>query len=200
MSLAKITSVTGRGVPVTGNDIDTDRIIPARFMKCVTFDGLGEFLFYDVRKNADGSDKPHPLNEPRFKGGTILLSGANFGCGSSREHAPQAIQKYGFRAIIAEGYAEIFFGNSTTLGIPCMTAAREDIAKIVAAVEADPKLEITVDVAALQVRFGGQSVPATIRESGRDALINGRWDAIGELIEGLPAVRATATTLPYLAA
>jgi 3-isopropylmalate/(R)-2-methylmalate dehydratase small subunit len=200
MSLAKITSITGRGVAVTGNDIDTDRIIPARFMKCVTFDGLGEFLFYDVRKNADGSDKLHPLNEARFKGATLLLSGANFGCGSSREHAPQAIQKYGFKAVIAEGYAEIFFGNSTTLGMPCMTAAREDIAKIAAAVEADPKLEITVDVTAQQVRFGGQSVPATIRESGRDALINGRWDAIGELIEGLPAVKTTAATLPYLAA
>ena len=200
MSLAKITSITGRGVAVTGNDIDTDRIIPARFMKCVTFDGLGEFLFYDVRKNADGSDRAHPLNEARFKGAAILLSGANFGCGSSREHAPQAIQKYGFRAIIAEGYAEIFFGNSTTLGMPCMTAAREDITKIAAAVEADPSLEIVVDVEAQQVRFGGQSVAATIRETGRDALINGRWDAIGELIEGLPAVKATATTLPYLAA
>ena len=112
MALAKITSVTGRAVTVPGNDIDTDRIIPARFMKCVTFDGLGEFLFYDVRKNADGTDKPHPLNDPRFKGATILLSGANFGCGSSREHAPQAIQKYGFRAVIAESFAEIFFGNS----------------------------------------------------------------------------------------
>ena len=154
MSLAKITSITGRGVAVTGNDIDTDRIIPARFMKCVTFDGLGEFLFYDVRKNADGSDRAHPLNEARFKGAAILLSGANFGCGSSREHAPQAIQKYGFRAIIAEGYAEIFFGNSTTLGMPCMTAAREDITKIAAAVEADPSLEIVVDVEAQLVGDG----------------------------------------------
>jgi len=122
MALEKITQIAGRGVFVAGNDIDTDRIIPARFMKCVTFDGLGEYLFYDVRKNADGSDKPHPLNDPRFKGATILLSGSNFGCGSSREHAPQAIQKYGFRAVIAESYAEIFFGNSTGLGIPCASA------------------------------------------------------------------------------
>src|ERR1051325_4102910 len=115
MALEKITSVTGRGVFVPGNDIDTDRIIPARFMKCVTFDGLGEFLFYDVRKNADGTDKPHPPNEARFKGATILLSGAAFSCGSSREHAPQAIQKYGFKAVIAENFAEIFFGNSIPL-------------------------------------------------------------------------------------
>ena len=127
MALAKISSVSGRAVHVPGNDIDTDRIIPARFMKCVTFDGLGEFLFHDVRKNADGTDKPHPLNDPRFKGATLLLSGANFGCGSSREHAPQAIQKHGFRAVIAENFAEIFFGNCTTLGIPCATASRADI-------------------------------------------------------------------------
>src|ERR1700710_1778665 len=147
MALAKITSVTGRAVTVPGNDIDTDRIIPARFMKCVTFDGLGEFLFYDMRKNADGSDKPHPLNDPRFKGATILLSGANFGCGSSREHAPQAIHKYGFRAVVAESFAEIFFGNCTTLGIPCATTSRADIAQIAAAVEANPQLEIIIDVA-----------------------------------------------------
>ena len=200
MALAKIPSVTGRAVNVPGNDIDTDRIIPARFMKCVTFDGLGEFLFNDVRKQLDGTLKPHPLNEPRFKGATILLSGANFGCGSSREHAPQAIQKYGFRAVIAEGYAEIFFGNSITLGIPCVTATREDIAKIAAAVEADPTLEVTIDVTKQEVRFGGQTVKGAIRESARDALVNGRWDAIGELIDGLPAAKTTAAKLPYLAA
>jgi 3-isopropylmalate/(R)-2-methylmalate dehydratase small subunit len=185
---------------VPGNDIDTDRIIPARFMKCVTFDGLGEFLFYDVRKNADGSDKAHPLNEARFKGATILLSGLNFGCGSSREHAPQAIQKYGFRAVVAEGFAEIFFGNCTTLGIPCMVAKREDIARIAEAVNANPQLEVTLDLDAREIRFGGQVVKATLRESDRDALVNGRWDAIGELLDGRSAIQATAAKLPYLAA
>ncbi|PTY02524.1 3-isopropylmalate dehydratase small subunit [Opitutaceae bacterium EW11] len=200
MSLEKITQVTGRAVNVPGNDIDTDRIIPARFMKCVTFDGLGEYLFFDVRKNADGTDKPHPLNDPRFKGATILLSGANFGCGSSREHAPQAIQKYGFRAIVAENFAEIFFGNCTTLGIPCATASREDIAKISAAVEANPKLDVVLDVAKQEIRFGNQTVKASIRDTARDALVNGRWDAIGELLEGKPAVLQTAAKLPYLAA
>ena len=200
MALAKITSVTGRAVTVPGNDIDTDRIIPARFMKCVTFDGLGEFLFYDVRKNADGTDRVHPLNDARFKGATILLSGANFGCGSSREHAPQAIQKYGFKAVIAENFAEIFFGNSVTLGIPCACAKREDIAKITAAIEKDPTTEVTIDVAKQEIRFGGQSVPATFRETARDALVNGRWDAIGELLDGIPAVKETAKKLPYLAA
>jgi 3-isopropylmalate/(R)-2-methylmalate dehydratase small subunit len=200
MALAKITSFTGRAVNVPGNDIDTDRIIPARFMKCVTFDGLGEFLFNDVRKQLDGTLKAHPLNEARFTGATILLSGANFGCGSSREHAPQAIQKHGFRAVIAEGYAEIFFGNSITLGIPCVTATREDIAKIAAAVEADPQLAVTIDVVNQEVRFGGQTVKGAIRDSARDALVNGRWDAIGELIDGLPAAKTTAAKLPYLAA
>src|SRR3954462_10798248 len=163
MALAKITSISGRGVFVPGNDIDTDRIIPARFMKCVTFAGLGEFLFYDVRKNADGTDKPHPLNDPRFKGASILLSGANFGCGSSREHAPQAIHKYGFRAVVAENFAEIFFGNCTTLGIPCASAAREDIAKIAAAIEANPQTEVVIDVTKQEIRFGGQTVKAEVR-------------------------------------
>jgi 3-isopropylmalate/(R)-2-methylmalate dehydratase small subunit len=199
MALEKITRVTGRGVNVPGNDIDTDRIIPARYLKCVTFDGLGEGLFYDVRKNADGSEKAHPLNDPRFKGARILLSGANFGCGSSREHAPQAIQKYGFRAIVAESYAEIFFGNSTTLGLPCATASREDIARVAAAIEANPALELVFDLEALELRFGSQSIKIGFRETARNALINGRWDPIGELLEGAVAVTGTASRLPYMA-
>ncbi len=200
MALAKITSLTGRAVYVPGNDIDTDRIIPARFMKCVTFDGLGEFVFFDVRHDPQGNKIEHPIDKPAHKGATILLSGANFGCGSSREHAPQAISKAGFKAIIAENFAEIFFGNSTTLGMPCVTAAREDIAKIAAAVEADPQTEITIDLVKLEARFAGQTVKIAQRESARDALVNGRWDAIGELIDGKADVLKTAATLPYLAA
>src|SRR5271155_3697611 len=117
MALEKITRVAGRAVHVPGDDIDTDRIIPARYMKCVTFDGLGEFLFHDVRFDENGRPKAHPLNDPEFQGATILIAGRNFGCGSSREHAPQAIYRSGFRAIVAESFAEIFFGNSTTLGL-----------------------------------------------------------------------------------
>ena len=200
MALEKITSITGPAVYVPGNDIDTDRIIPARFMKCIVFDGLGEFLFYDVRKNADGTDRPHPLNEARFKRATILLSGATFGCGSSREHAPQAIQKYGFKAVIAENFAEIFLGNCTTLGLPCATASREDIAKIAAVVAQEPTTDVVIDVVKQEVRFAGQTVKAEVRASARDALIHGRWDPIGELIDGLPAVQTTAAKLPYLAA
>jgi len=200
MALEKITSITGPAVYVPGNDIDTDRIIPARFMKCIVFDGLGEFLFYDVRKNADGTDRSHPLNEARFKRATILLSGANFGCGSSREHAPQAIQKYGFKAVIAENFAEIFLGNCTTLGLPCATASREDIAKIAAVVAQEPATDVVIDVVKQEVRFAGQMVKAEVRASARDALIHGRWDPIGELLDGLPAVQTTAAKLPYLAA
>lgn len=200
MPLEKITRVAGRAVNVPGNDIDTDRIIPARYLKCVTFDGLGEFLFYDVRKNADGTDKPHPLNEAAYKGATIMLSGANFGCGSSREHAPQALQKYGIRGVIAEGFAEIFHGNSTTLGMPCVTASREDIARIAAAVEADPKAEVVIDLVNLKITFAGQSAGATLRESARDALVNGRWDPIGELLEGASDAGKVAGGLRYMSA
>jgi 3-isopropylmalate/(R)-2-methylmalate dehydratase small subunit len=200
MALEKITRVAGRGVHVPGNDIDTDRIIPARFMKCVTFDGLGEYLFFDMRKNADGTDKPHPLNEARYKGATILLSGMNFGCGSSREHAPQALQKYGIRAVVAEGFAEIFYGNSTTLGMPCVTASRADIEKIAAAVEANPGTEIVLDLVNQQIAFAGQTVKGTLRESARDALVNGRWDPIGELLEGAEAAGKIAGQLRYMSA
>lgn len=199
MALDKITQVTGSGVHVPGSDIDTDRIIPARFMKCVTFDGLGEYLFYDVRYDADGNEKPHPLNEDRFKAASILLSGVNFGCGSSREHAPQALYRWGIRAVIAESFAEIFFGNCTTLGMPCVVASKEDIETLSAAVNADPNLEITIDVEANRVRFGdGKDFPVHIVESAREALISAKWDPIGELIEGNEAIENTADALPYM--
>lgn len=198
MALEKIVKVSGTAVHVPGSDIDTDRIIPARFMKCVTFDGLGEYLFYDVRKHADGSDKEHPLNDARFKGASILLAGVNFGCGSSREHAPQAIYRYGFRAVIAESFAEIFFGNCTTLGIPCAVATAGDLADLRAAVEADPSVTVTIDVDACRVHCGDRSFPVHIPDTAREALISGHWDAIADLIEGIPSVEATAAQLPYM--
>lgn len=199
MALAKITSVTGRGVYVPGADIDTDRIIPARFMKCVTFDGLGEFAFYDVRKTEDGQDREHPLNDTRFKGASVLLTGPNFGCGSSREHAPQALYRFGFRTVIAESFAEIFFGNCTTLGIPCVIATADQIKTLAAAVEANPALEITVDVDKLTVSYGDQCFPVTTTDSARDALISGKWDAIGELLEHQDAVAAKMKQLGWAA-
>jgi 3-isopropylmalate/(R)-2-methylmalate dehydratase small subunit len=198
MALEKITTVSGTAAHVPGSDIDTDRIIPARFMKCVTFDGLGEYLFYDVRKNADGTNKAHALNDPRFAGARIMLSGVNFGCGSSREHAPQAIYRYGFRAVIAESFAEIFFGNCTTLGIPCVTATAEDISKLSALIEANPKLEVTVDVDKCRVFFGDDNFTVHIPDSARDGLINGMWDPIGELLEAESQVDTTAGSVGYL--
>lgn len=200
MSLQKITQITGRGVHVAGNDIDTDRIIPARFLKCVTFDGLGAGLFADDRKAAATAGGVHPLDDPRFKGASILLSGANFGCGSSREHAPQAIAKLGLRAVVAESYAEIFFGNATNLGLPCVSAARSDIQKVAAAITANPALELAVDLVAMQLRYGQAAVPLHMRDSARDALVHGRWDAIAELLEGAEAVQAVSARLPYLQA
>jgi len=200
MALAKITQVSGRGVYVPGSDIDTDRIIPARFMKCVTFDGLGEFAFYDVRFDKDGKPTGHPLDDPRFKGASILLSGTNFGCGSSREHAPQALYRFGIRAVIAESFAEIFFGNCTTLGIPCVCASSADIKKIAAAVEADPQIEIQVDVQNRKVSFGGESIPVILPATAHEALTSGKWDPIAELLENKDAVHARITALGFATA
>jgi 3-isopropylmalate/(R)-2-methylmalate dehydratase small subunit len=188
MPLAKITQISGRAVHVPGADIDTDRIIPARFMKCVTFDGLGEYAFYDVRKHEDGSDRPHPLNEGRFAGAQILLADRNFGCGSSREHAPQALYRFGFRAVIAESFAEIFHGNCTTLGIPVVCGTADDINALAAAVNADPSIEVRIDITANVVTYGDRSFPITMVPSAREALISGQWDAIAELLDGQAAV------------
>jgi 3-isopropylmalate/(R)-2-methylmalate dehydratase small subunit len=200
MPLEPVKQVTGRGVFIPGADIDTDRIIPARFMKCVTFDGLGEFAFYDARFDEHGNKTQHPLNDPRFDGASILVAGVNFGCGSSREHAPQSLRKYGFNACIAESFAEIFFGNSTTLAMPCVTASAADIAALRAAIEADPAVEITVDVDALEVRTsGGLRFPAQIPDSARDALVSGRWDPIQELLDNDAAIHARAKALGYVA-
>jgi len=198
MPLRKISKVTGTCVVIAGDDVDTDRIIPARYMKCVTFDGLGEYLFYDVRFYEDGRPKAHPLNDPEFQGATIIIGGRNFGCGSSREHAPQAIYRYGFRAIVAESFAEIFFGNSTTLGIPCATASRSDLAKIREIIASHPKSEMAIDVDQQKLRLGDEVFDASVRSSARDALITGRWDAIGDLLDGQELVARLASTLPYV--
>lgn len=199
MALEKITEVVGTGVPVMGDDIDTDRIIPARFMKCVTFDGLGEFAFFDVRFNeADGSPKKHVLNDERFSKANILISGENFGCGSSREHAPQSLYRYGFRGILAQSFAEIFFGNSTTLGMPCMTLPRKDLDAIAAMVREDPTLKIRLDVANRKVFVGEKEYAADIPETAREGLIEGRWDPIAELLESNAQVDEVAKTLHYV--
>ena len=199
MAIAPITSVSGPGVHIPGADIDTDRIIPARFMKCVTFDGLGEYAFYDVRIDpVSGEVTDHPLNDDRFKDASVLLAGPNFGCGSSREHAPQSLYRYGFRAVVAESFAEIFYGNSTTLGLPCMTVFKDAIAQLKAAVEADPTTEITVDVENLKVTTStGLSFEASIPDSAREALIAGKYDPLAELLGNASSIEERAEVLGY---
>ncbi len=200
MALEKITRISGRGVFVPGADIDTDRIIPARFMKCVTFDGLGEYAFHDVRFDPETGEKTeHPLNDERFEDASILIAGVNFGCGSSREHAPQSLSKYGFKAVIAQSFAEIFFGNSTTLGMPCVTLEAEQIDRLRQVIDEDPAVEVTIDLEALEVRSSaGDSFPCRIPDSARDALVSGRWDPIQELLDNAPRTAEVAESLPYV--
>ncbi len=198
MALDKITKIIGKGVYLAGDDIDTDRIIPARYMKCITFDGLGDYLFYDLRHKEDGSEKDHVLNDPIYSEACILISGKNFGCGSSREHAPQALYRAGFRAVITEGFAEIFFGNSTQLGMPCLTVNTEVIQKLSAAVKRDPETIITIDMGNLKISIGDEQFDCTIKEGARESLIAGTWDPIGELLEGVVDVDHMAASLPNI--
>lgn len=199
MAIAPITQVSGTAVPIPGADIDTDRIIPARFMKCVTFDGLGEYAFYDVRFDPESGEKTdHPLNDERFNDASILVAGINFGCGSSREHAPQSLAKYGFSAIIAESFAEIFYGNSTTLGLPCVSSTRENIDILKAACAADPTLEVSIDLDAMTVTAGDLSFPVDMPASARQALLAGKYDPIKELLDNNDKIEATAASLSYV--
>lgn len=197
--MSEIKSLSGKAVPVLGNDIDTDRIIPAKFMKCVTFDDLAEGMFYDVKVNPNtGELTDHPLNDEKHNEASIIISGANFGCGSSREHAPQSIFRNGFRAIIAESFAEIFFGNSTTLGMPCVAGSREDVAALSNYVLANPDAEVNIDLEALKVTYGDVSFPVELPASAQTALTSGRFDPLSELIENSAAIEATAEALPYV--
>jgi len=199
MPLDPVTQVSGRAVFLPGADIDTDRIIPARFMKCVTFDGLGAFAFYDARFDEHGQPTAHPLNDARFAGASILIAGVNFGCGSSREHAPQALKKFGFNALIAESFAEIFFGNSTTLAIPCVIAAAAAVEQLRQAIASDPSTLVTINMLEMRVRSsGGLDFPVTMPESAREALISGRWDPIQELLENAAAIDTKARELHYI--
>ena len=200
MSSTPIKKVTGKAVFVPGDDIDTDRIIPARFMKCITFDGLGEYLFYDVRKTESGENKNHNLNDPRFAEASILVSGNNFGCGSSREHAPQSILRAGYNAVIAGSFAEIFFGNSINLGVVCVIASDADRKIIASAIEIHPELEITIDVEDYKIWYGDQFVPCEIKPGARDSLLSGNYDPLDELLVGAVEVSRTASALPYMQA
>ena len=195
--LVRIESVEGSGCVVRGDDIDTDRIIPARFMKVVTFDDMGRHAFEDARKAAKGK---HPLDDERFSGAEILVVGQNFGCGSSREHAPQALMRFGFKAFIGGSFAEIFFGNCTSLGLPCVTLGDEDLTKLMDTVEADPSGKITIDLKASTVTSRAGSMTAGVPEGVRQQLTEGTWDATRVLLDAGDAIDRTAAALPYVEA
>jgi 3-isopropylmalate/(R)-2-methylmalate dehydratase small subunit len=193
-----IKSIIGRVVPVRGNDIDTDRIIPARFLRCVTFDGLGAHAFEDDRAQLKALGKVHPFDEARFQGAKILVGNANFGCGSSREHAPQALARWGVQAIVAVSYSEIFHGNCVAMGLPAVRVSQADSEAIQTAIEADPKAEAVVDLDTMQVRVAGKSYACQLADGPRKQFLTGAWDSLGELVDGLPQVREAAKRLPYL--
>ena len=197
MALEKITRVSGKAVYVPGDDIDTDRIIPARFMKCVTFDGLGEYLFYDVKYDADKTPTDHSLNDPRFAGASIMLSGMNFGCGSSREHAPQSLYRAGFRAIIAGNFAEIFFGNSINLGIPCVSLDQSNREKLASIINKNPELNHEIDLVNREIVSGESRFAFKISEGARESLLNGKWDPLDELLENSDQIERVSSTLGY---
>lgn len=193
--MSQVKTVAGRGIPLVGNDIDTDRIIPARFLRCVTFDGLGEQAFADDRAQTQGQ---HSFDQPQYQGANILVVNGNFGCGSSREHAPQALSKWGIQAIVGESFAEIFFGNCVAIGIPCLTAPTETIQQLQAMLKENPQVPMTVDLEAMQVHCGDIIASVSIGEGARQMLTTGTWDSCGQLIAQVEQIQATATQLPYI--
>jgi 3-isopropylmalate/(R)-2-methylmalate dehydratase small subunit len=192
----RVQRVAGRACPLRGDDIDTDRIIPARYLRAVTFEGLGEHAFEDDRRQAKGD---HALDQARFEGASILVVGRNFGCGSSREHAPQALMRRGFQAFVGASFAEIFFGNCVALGLPCVTLGAADLAKLFDAVELDPAQEVAVDLATLTVTCRAGIFAASMPEGARSQLTGGTWNATAVLLEAGAGIERTAGALPYVA-
>ena len=187
--------VSGRGIPLPGNDIDTDRIIPARFLKEVTFESMGEHAFEDARQR----DAEHPFNQKAYQGAAVLVVGQNFGCGSSREQAPQALMRWGIRAIVGGSFGDIFFGNCVVLGIPCLVATAADLDWLQKAVVRAPQTPVTVDVERQEVCFSGRVIRATLPDGPRHQLVDGTWDSTAMLLDAGTAIEATARKLPYIA-
>jgi 3-isopropylmalate/(R)-2-methylmalate dehydratase small subunit len=196
--IIKIKDFKGKGIAVRGNEIDTDRIIPARFMKCITFDGLGAYAFNDERVDGNGKSKGHPFDDKRWSGHPVLVGNANFGCGSSREHAPQALKDYGVMVVIAESFAEIFAGNCSSLGMPALTLTNADIASLQDLIEKHPDTEISIDLVKMKVTAGKNEWTAKMPESYRNALLDGSWDSTAVLAEGGKEIDGIAARLPYV--
>ena|SRR5690349_24420153 len=196
--LERIESRSGRGIVMRGNDIDTDQIIPARYMTSITFAGLEKHVFHDTRFTRDGTPKDHPFNQAHYRGASILVVNRNFGCGSSREHAPQALMRWGIRAIVGGSFGEIFFGNCVMLGIPCLRASQEDLEWLQREIGRAPQTPVGVDVDKQEVRFGDRVIKATVPDGARNQLVNGTWDSTAVLLEAGAAIEATAGKLPYV--
>lgn len=199
MAIEPLTRIAGTGLPLRGESIDTDRIIPARFLRSVSFEGLEQHLFEDDLAQAEAqAPGSHPLANPAYRGATILVVNANFGCGSSREHAPQAIRRYGFRAVVGESFSEIFFGNAVALGMPCVTAARDDVQALMAVIEKEPSTPVAVDLAAGRVTGGALTIAATLPAAARESFLEGTWDATALLLDRYDEVEKVVARLPYV--
>jgi 3-isopropylmalate/(R)-2-methylmalate dehydratase small subunit len=198
MSIERIRRIAGRGLPLRGDNIDTDRIIPARFLRAITFEGLEQHLFEDDRRQLEAAGTRHPVADPAYAGASVLLVNANFGCGSSREHAPQAIRRSGMRAIVGQSFSEIFFGNSVALGMPCVTADAAAVSRLMQLVDQDPAIEISVDLDRMRVSAGDASDPIELPPGARESFLEGTWDATGLLLDRFDEVEAVARRLPYV--
>jgi 3-isopropylmalate/(R)-2-methylmalate dehydratase small subunit len=195
--MSEVKKISGKAIAVEGNDIDTDRIIPARFLRCVTFDGLGEHAFADDRAQSHGN---HPFDQPQFQGANILVVNNNFGCGSSREHAPQALAKWGIQAIVGQSFAEIFAGNCVAIGVPCLMADPEKIQSLQAQIKTNPEAQFTVDLVTMSITsdLANISIPIHLNEGSREMFLKGTWDNCGQLVSNAENIQATATKLPYV--
>jgi 3-isopropylmalate/(R)-2-methylmalate dehydratase small subunit len=195
---SKITDVAGRGIVVRGNDIDTDRIIPARYLKEPTFSRMGDYPFFDERFDAAGKLKPHPFNDPKFTGASVLFVNKNFGCGSSREHAPQALYRFGIHAVVGESFAAIFAGNCVMIGMPTVTVGEREIEELMRLADLKPETSFALDIQAKKLSYDGKSIAVDLPETYRKALVDGSWDSTGMLRANLGKVKATAAKLPYM--
>lgn len=193
--MSQIKQIIGQGVPVVGNDIDTDRIIPARFLRCITFDGLGEQAFADDRTQAQGK---HPFDLPQYQNANILVVNANFGCGSSREHTPQSLARWGIQGIIGESFAEIFLGNCTAIGVPCVTAPADVVQQIQKLLQDNPEIQIEINLETMTVVCGDLTTSVEMNSASQQMFIRGTWDNCGQLVQNEPAIKNTASNLPYL--
>jgi 3-isopropylmalate/(R)-2-methylmalate dehydratase small subunit len=198
MTMSEVKKISGKAIAVEGNDIDTDRIIPARFLRCVTFDGLGEHAFADDRDQSDGN---HPFDQPQYQGASILVVNNNFGCGSSREHAPQALAKWGIQAIVGQSFAEIFAGNCVAIGVPCLMANPEAIQQLQGFIKDNPEAQITVDLVTMSIiseNLSNIAIPVQLNEGSREMFLKGTWDNCGLLVSNAEQVKLTAAKLPYV--